>query len=233
MGGWNRYLYRALSLKTLAAVSLSFLMVGCNGHVYTINKPEGVEIPEAYSLASVSKEIRCGLSSIPARPCKFEGVLAYQPTNFMEIYWTTSVLKIVLRDGKPEKSSEVERTYQGTKPATRCEPQMVVKQVVRGDYERPYQIFYAPGLLEKYTFKAEFDQGVLKSINADSTPDRGETMKNITTAVAEAAKIAATAALTGGDETVHYCSDGPVLTYIKRAEEVCPNGVCQWNKYPP
>lgn len=113
---------------------------------------------------------------------RYEGVLAYFPENFMEISWTTAVLE--------EKTNKVLKTSTAKEVDKKYTPRILYKQVVRGDYDHPYQLFYDPGVLEKYTFKAEFDQGVLKSVGVDSTPDRGETFKNLATAAGEAAKAA-------------------------------------------
>lgn len=201
------------------------------------------------------------------KPCKFEGILAYHPTNFIEIYWTTSVLQATKderkepgggktkdqqddKKKKPEeevtkdpqedekKKTKVLRTYTSSSADKWCQPQIRIKQVIRPDYERPYQLFYAPGLLEKYSFKTEFDQGVLKSINTDSTPDRGETFKNVATALGEIAKFAEHAAgipFEGERELpekeVHLCTDEPVLKFIKRTEDVCPDGLCKFADY--
>jgi hypothetical protein len=168
--------------RVIAAVELCGFLVGCSGHVYTFVKPTPTSAASMY---------------------KFEGVLVYPPTNFMEISWTTAVLE--------QNTNKVLRTDTGTTVATKCIPRLQVKQVVRGDYDGPYQLLYDPGFLEKYSFKAEFEQGVLKSVNADSTPDRGETFKNLATAAGEAAKIASgTFAPDQADQVP--CTHEPMLT---------------------
>ena len=150
---------------------------------------------------------------------RYEGVLAYPPAYFIEISWTTSVLE--------DKTNKVLRTSTGIGD-NKCIPQVQSKQVVRGDYDSPYQIFYDPGFLEKYNFKVEFDQGVLKSVNVDSTPDRGETFKNLATAAGEAAKAAV--AVAGADVA---CTHEPVLMFIKKSADVCPGGKCDFKDYRP
>lgn len=152
---------------------------------------------------------------------RYEGVLAYAPVNFIEFSWTTAVLE--------EKTNKVLRTSTERAADKKCSPRLQYKQVVRGDYDRPYQIFYDPGLLEKYNFKAEFDQGVLKSLNVDSTPDRGETFKNLATAAGEAAKAAFGKA--AADEFA--CTHEPVLKFIKKSANVCPDGKCDFEPYMP
>lgn len=151
---------------------------------------------------------------------RYEGVLAYSPVNFMEISWTTSVLE--------EKTNKVLRTSTDTAADKKCTPRLQYKQVVRGDYDSPYQIFYDPGFLEKYNFKAEFDQGVLKSVGVDSAPDRGETFKNLATAAGEAGKAFGVKAV---DEVA--CTHEPVLKFIKKSANVCPDGKCDFGPYMP
>lgn len=159
--------------------------------------------------------------TVDAKKKGYEGVLAYFPVNFMEISWTTAVLE--------EKTNKVLRTSTGTTPQTKCTPRLLYKQVVRGDFDHPYQLVYEPGFLEKYNFKAEFDQGVLKSVGLDSAPDRGETFKNLATAAGEAAKAAAPAFV----QDEFPCTHEPVLQYIEKSAKVCPNGHCDWTPYMP
>ena len=158
---------------------------------------------------------------LDAKKKAYAGVLAYTPVNFIEISWTTAVLE--------KDTNKVLRTSSSTNPQTKCTPRLQYKQVVRGDYDRPYQLFYDPGLLEKYNFKAEFDQGVLKSIGVDSAPDRGETFKNLATAAGEAAKAAASAFIP--DE--FPCTHEPMLKFIEKSAKVCPDGKCDFEPYMP
>lgn len=152
---------------------------------------------------------------------RYKGVLAYFPVNFMEISWTTAVLE--------EKTNKVLRTSTGKTTETKCTPRIQYKQVIRGDYDRPYLLFYDPGFLEKYNFKAEFDQGVLKSVGVDSAPDRGETLKNLATAAGEAGKAATPKFL---PEEVP-CTHEPVLKFIENSAKVCPDGKCDFEPYMP
>lgn len=254
--------FKVLYSKTLAAAAMSCGLIACNGQVYTVNNPIGVDPSKNFwEKAAFWNKENCTLRET-SRPCKFEGVVAYHPANFIEISYTTSVLKTKTTSPPPggdkdkpapapggdkdkdkpaptpggdqpaQKTSEVERTYKGS-GAKHCEPKIGIKQVVRGDYEHPYQLYYDPGLLEKYTFKSEFEQGILKSLNTDSTPDRGETLKNIATVVAEIAKVATAVAgfVPGEGSGDHICTDEPVLVYIKRAEDVCKDGKCKYAEY--
>jgi hypothetical protein len=150
----------------------------------------------------------------------YQGILVYAPTNFVEISWLTAVL---------DNKGKIERTYKGDKPENKCQIRLQYKHVVRPDYDRPYQLLYAPGLLEKYNFKAEFEQGMLKSVGVDSSPDRGETFKNLATAAAEAGKTMTAGLL----PDQHPCTHEPVLKYVRKLKDVCANDVCNWDKYEP
>ena len=149
----------------------------------------------------------------------YEGVLFFLPNHFFEISWTTAIVK----DGKVTHSSNA----LGDK---KCTQDIRIKGVVSADFGKPYQLVYDPGFLEKYTFKAEFDQGVLKSVNAESTPDRGETLKNLLSAAKDAASIAGGVGIVPGDTP---CTDLPELKFIEKVSVVCPKGECDFRKYKP
>lgn len=186
--------------RSMAAIVLFGFLAGCSGQVYTVPTPPKLD----------------------ATKTRYEGVLAYFPVNFIEISWTSSVLE--------KDTNKVLRTSTGTTADTKCIPRLQYKQVVRGDYDSPYQLVYEPGWLEKYNFKAEFDQGVMKSVGVDSAPDRGETFKNLATAAGEAAKIAGGPALMANETA---CTHEPLLRFIERSSKVCPGGVCDFTRYLP
>lgn len=241
MRKWNRDSFKAFLSAMLLLLASSAGLFGCSGRVYTVTPPQGI-VPEDISYKHVTPETKCtlkGNEAVPS-PCKFEGVLAYPQDNFTEIYWTTSVLEEVkAADGSKKKI--VLKTYDSKDPDKQCTPRIETKLVVRTDYSKPYQLFYSPGLLEKYIFKTEFDSGVLKSVNTESTPDRGETIKNIATAVkefTEAAKTAATPMFTQpSPETgsnVTRCTDEPLLKYIVKTSDLCQNNKqCDFKNYKP
>ncbi|HMT10251.1 MAG TPA: hypothetical protein PKA39_01350, partial [Ignavibacteria bacterium] len=216
--------------------------------------PQGV-VQEDSSYAHVNAEKKCDVNGTPIYypkqnhkvnnpeqehpPCRIEGVLAYQQDHYTEIYWTTSVLQEVKGDGDSKKKI-VLMTYNNKETTKQCVPRIETKQVVRADYSKPYQLLYSPGLLEKYTFKAEFDAGVLKSMNTESTPDRGETVKNVATAVKELTESiknvkGALNLVPDGVEAnnVVRCTDEPVLHFIVKTSELCSNGECDHSKYMP
>ena len=172
---------------------------GCSGNLYTV--------------ATASEG--CG-----EKRKAYEGIVAYPPANFVEISWLTAVL---------DEKNKIVRTHTGDKPENKCQLRLQYKQVIRPDYENPYQLVYKPGFLEKYIFKAEFEQGILKSVGLDSSPDRGETFKSLATAAGEAAK----AVIAGLAHDKFACTHEQILKYIKRLKEVCPDDVCNFERYEP
>lgn len=187
-------------LNSLATALLGCL-AGCSGNLYTLIDPSAD--------ADVHKKKK-----------GYQGVLVYAPTNFVEISWLTATM---------DENNKIVRTHLGDKPENKCQLRLQYKQVVRPDYDKPYQLIYDPGLFEKYSFKAEFEQGMLKSVGVDSSPDRGETFKNLATAAGEAAKFTTAGLL----PNQFACTHEPVLKYIKKLKEVCPNDICNWKPYEP
>jgi hypothetical protein len=253
MKRWNRGSFKTFVFGMLIMLASSAGFLGCTGRVYTVIHPQGV-VPEDTSYAHVTPQKKCTVtgtlttdrkltldgSETITSPCKFEGLLAYQQDHFTEIYWTTSVLQEV-KAADDSKKKIVIMTYDNEDPTKRCKPRIETKQAIRADYSKPYQLLYSPGLLEKYTFKADFDSGVLKSINAESTPDRGETVKNIATAMKElfetAKKGTEIMMVEPSRETgsnVTRCTDEPLLQYIVKTSKLCPEGsICKYAEYEP
>lgn len=191
--------YSSMFFQGIALIIAFALLEGCTGRVYTVVKPEAAAIYKGKNA--------------------YEGVLFYLPSHFLEISWTTAILK----DGKVTHSA----TASGDK---QCIQDIRVKEVVRADFSEPYQLVYDPGFLEKYTFKVEFDQGILKSVNAESSPDRGETLKNLASTAKDAASIAGVLFIPIGGTP---CTDLPELKYIKKVSEICRDGTCDLKKYTP
>lgn len=184
--------------KAMAVISILSMLMGCSGHIYTIVDPK----PE---------------QNVYDKKTGYEGVLFYLPNHFYEISWTTAVIE----NGKVTKTASGE----GDK---KCTPTMQRKEVVRADFNEKYQLVYAPGLLEKYSWKVEFDQGVLKSINAESTPDRGETLKNLASAAGEVKPQGL------GVLEKMPCTDLPELKYLVKVSDVCKKDMpCNLDKYAP
>lgn len=175
-------------------------LAGCSGNLYTFPNP--VEEPDLYKKSK-----------------GYRGILVYTPTNFVEISWLTAVL---------DANNKVLRTYDGTTADKKCVRRMQSKQVIRPDYDKPYQLVYYPGFLEKYNFKVDLEQGMLKSVGVDSSPDRGETFKNFASAAGEIAKAAA--GLTADE---YPCTHEPELKFIKRLNEICKKDVCDLQPYEP
>ncbi|WP_193371352.1 hypothetical protein [Pelagibius marinus] len=107
------------------------------------------------------------------------GAPVYHLANFREVSETR---KLVV-DGKVVGSSD------GT-IGMKCIPLEQEKIVVAADLDRPYQLFYRPGLLETNKFGLELnDRGGLKSVNTESTPDRGETLSKLAGVVTSLAQL--------------------------------------------
>lgn len=203
MVGVPRYVSTIFIAKAVAVIGVCGLLASCSGHVYTLVKPLNPE-------------------KVYGDKVGYEGVIFYLPNHFLEISWTTAIVK----DGK------VTHTASAAEADKKCIQQMQLKETVRADFDQPYQLLYVPGYLEKYTWKAEFDQGMLKSINTDSTPDRGETIKNLASAAKDMTSIIA-----GGPALDNIggapCTDLPQLTYIVKVSKACPEGKCSLQDYSP
>lgn len=258
MARWNRSPFKRYSSILFLTVATLGGLLGCNGQVYTVIHPQGVE-PDNISYVSVVPKKKCTVQStldvhskpvkqtdpeIVPSPCEFKGVLAYQQDHYTEIYWTTSVLQEV-KAADDSKKKVVVMTYNNAEPAKKCEPRIETKQIIRADYSNPYQIVYSPGLLEKYTFKTDFEAGVLKSVNTDSTPDRGETLKNVATALKDISSIPKNVIpvpfgfVPDGavPQGVTRCTDEPLLQFIVKTSELCRSGIngikCDYSNYEP
>lgn len=72
---------------------------------------------------------------------------------------------------------------------TTCLPTIERKFVSRPDYDRAQKIFYEPGLLENNKFALNPMEGLVTSVNTESQPDRGETLKNLGTTATNFAGI--------------------------------------------
>ncbi|MBS3953555.1 MAG: hypothetical protein KGZ88_11450 [Methylomicrobium sp.] len=113
---------------------------------------------------------------------KEEGVYTYPQITVIDVYEYTTFTN---------KDGEVLARKDGT---PKCKPKYEDKIVVRTDYNAPpLRIYYDSALLEQFKFSVTLKDGVLESVNTESTPDRGETLKNLTSAAKDAASIAAAA----------------------------------------
>jgi hypothetical protein len=188
-------------MKFFLLLLLLMISWGCNGKLYTVEN---------------IKRLEC---------CKehgdyYEGIRIYSPAHFVEI----SRLTAIVDKGK------LEATIEGINGQA-CLPQALITVVTRPDYTRPMQLVYKPGWLETNTFGVDLKDGLMISVNSSSSPDRGETLKNIVSAVGEAFKIP-TPEPTGVRDSQRVCTHHPELKYLIRLEEACPNGKCNFSKYP-
>lgn len=142
---------------------------------------------------------------ITAKGNKFDGVIYYTIDIFIEEYRTT-----VRIDDKGNKIGS--ETGIGV---AKCDPITQQKIVARADYDHPKLISYDHGFLENYTFNVELNpDGSLKSANSESSPDRGQTFENLSSAAVNGAKTAGVVAAAAGTPA---CNDGSVLVEIRRA----------------
>ena len=105
------------------------------------------------------------------------GVYVYPPAAFVDIYEKTT---FVTKEGVL-LASKAGVDMNGEK--IKCVPETFQKFVIRPDYQNPSRIFYSPGILEENTFGVELEQGMLKSVNTTSKPDRGQTLKAVSDTV--------------------------------------------------
>lgn len=130
-----------------------------------------------------------------------KGVTAYPPRLFVEVYETTAYID----------KGKILRTAAATDPEKKCTPLPKHTVVTKPDYNAPYQIFYDPGFLESNKFGVGLKDGMLTAVNTESIPDRGETLKNITSAAANVAGIVSPTLV--ADEII-ACNDRPVLLEV-------------------
>ena len=172
---------------------------GCNGQLYTVEN---------------AKPLDC---------CKkqgdyYSGVRVYSPAHFIEVAWLTAVLN---------DKGEILQTTKGI-GSKKCHPQAKVDITTRPDYSHPLHVVYKPGFLETNKFGLELKDGILMKVNTESTPDKGETFKNLSSAAVEAGKLAGIALTQPA-----LCTHRPELKHIVRLAEACPNGSCDLSKYFP
>lgn len=140
---------------------------------------------------------------------KFEGVRFYPLKLFLEVYETTAFIN---KKGEiiADSEDQVERN---------CIPQKEIKVVIRPDFSQPYRIYYNSGFLESNKFGVTLKDGALVSVNTESQPDRGTTLKNL----GEAATKFAPPGVLGMDGAPPLaCNATPVLTGIFEAPKAKP-----------
>jgi hypothetical protein len=133
-----------------------------------------------------------------------KGIYVYPQITVLDVYEYTTLT---------DKNGEILGTKDGN-PA--CIPKLEDKIVVRTDYNAsPMRIFYDSALLEQFKFSATLKDGVLEAVNVESTPDRGETLKNL----ASAAKDAGTVAAFDVNKS-HICNDTPRYVGTYKAPDI-------------
>ena len=117
-----------------------------------------------------------------------DGVIVYRPIQVIEV---DKLVQIDVSSGKGANSSSV---LSGD-----CSPTKIQRVVTIPDYDHPYAIRYSHGVLESYKFGITLNpDGVLTSVNDQSTPDQGKTLDNIVTAATGALGAVGKVAPVGG-----------------------------------
>lgn len=168
-------------------------ITGCNGEIYT----------------EVSPSVYGDTKSDTAYK-KYNGVYYFLPIYIKETWETTT---LVGPDGK-------EILAGSGSSVQKCKPMVFETTTIGADYTKPARLFYSPGLLEKNTFKVEFNEnGTLKSVNSESTPDKGETLKNVAATIAGIAPLFAASSANTAQSFVEnsasalpYCNSGKRVT---------------------
>ena len=137
---------------------------------------------------------------------KIEGVIAYNSINVIELY-KTSIL-----------TDKATGNQIGSAPGD-CTPGNRIKFSTRTDYSKPYIINYNPGSWETNKFSVELANGVLKSVNTESTPSAPLAgVASILPFITPAKVAPAVVHPTGKPE----CSSGAKLIGVFHAPEIRP-----------
>ncbi len=108
------------------------------------------------------------------------------------------------------------------KSTGRCETTEADDIITVADTTRPQRMYYRPAWLEAYKFSASLNaDGTLASVGTESTPDQGNTVKNLASGLSSVAEAAKTFALR---------PRGPV----PQAREECEEGVTvRYSRFDP
>jgi len=138
---------------------------------------------------------------------KVEGAVYYPPMSIVQQTETTTLV---------DSKGAVIGNRTGSGGLVVCQPIITEQVVTIRDYSSPQRIWYEPGFLEanKIGFTLNAD-GALLGVNTESTPDQGNTLKNLAGAAASAAALAAppaVAASPGRTPTrVQACNNGATV----------------------
>jgi hypothetical protein len=167
------------------------LLSGCNGNIYTKKLNQG----------TLSEELSKG---------KIKGIIHYPQKLFYEI----SVTSIRKNEKGEVVGWAVDTPSPDPSKNTHCEPITQFKLVTRSDFDDPRNTYYDSAWLETYKFNATLspDGTTLIAIGSESSPDRGQTILNLTSAAANVAKSGIVPLL----QLSNYppCNDGSVVVNI-------------------
>ena len=165
----------------LGMILVSVTLISCSGQIYTVT---GAQPTSRGDDGKYRK-----------------GITAYPPKLYVENY----VLTAYVVDGK------ILNTVDGKATGKKCEPGLKQSIVTRPDYSSPYDLVYEPGFLESKEFGVTLKDGMVTNVNIKGTPDRGETVKNVLSPIAE---VAGSAFGIKGEDGKVLCNASPILKEI-------------------
>ena len=129
-------------------------------------------------LAGCTGTLYHGTAALPS-PAKQKGVVYYPPMSVVQESETTMLV---------DSKGIVIGNRTGAGGLKVCEPVPAEKIITVRDYLDPQRIWYDPGVFEKSTLGVTLNaDGALLSVNDTSTPDQGNTIKNLAGAAVSAA----------------------------------------------
>lgn len=167
--------------KMVGMFLIGVTLFGCSGQLYTVTGAKPAE------RGNDGKYLK--------------GLTAYPPKLYVENYALTAYVV----DGK------ILRTADDQSDDRKCETGLMQNIVTRPDYSAPYQLVYEVGFLESKEIGVTLKDGMVTAVNLKGTPDRGETVKNVVSPIAEV--LGKIQALAAPDEKV-LCNSSPVLKNI-------------------
>lgn len=160
------------------AIMLGLIMVtGCTGHI--VMEPIGPD------------DVSTIYASCPSGPTPQSGNAQKLPNCGQQVDGIIVHIARPLIEVDEFTQANISTDPTKTVLSNNCKKQATRKLVSLPDWDHPYILHYEHGILETYTFGATLtSDGILTNINAQSTPDQGKTIANLTSAASSAAGIA-------------------------------------------
>lgn len=140
-----------------------------------------------------------------------EGVIVYLPVQLVEV----------------DELTQIDTTVAGKSvPSANCRHVRARKLVPVPDWRHPWLLNYKSGLLEAHSFSMQMtSEGVLTSINSQSTPDQGKTFENVASGVTSLAGPGKLLGLRAQrNEAVPDCTIGPQFVGYEYPPDIKPSG---------